>query len=113
MKRTTALASLLVLVLTTARAEEQVARQSLTIGGITRSYVVRTPVNQATETRRVPLVLVLHGGGGNAAYAERMTGFTGKARKEGFIVVYPEGTGLLQSMLLTWNAGHCCGYAMN
>ncbi len=61
----------------------------------------------------MPLVIVLHGGGGNAAYAERMTGFTEKARKEGFIVVYPEGTGLLQSMLLTWNAGHCCGYAMN
>ena len=113
MKRMPVLASLFVLVLATARAEEPIARQSLMFEGMARSYVVRNPVNQAKETQRVPLVLVLHGGGGNAAYAERMTGFTEKARKEGFIVVYPEGTGLLQSMLLTWNAGHCCGYAMN
>lgn len=64
------------------------------------------------RNERLPLVLVLHGGGGNAAYAERMTGFTDKARKEGFIVVYPEGTGRQEGQLLTWNAGHCCGYAM-
>jgi polyhydroxybutyrate depolymerase len=61
---------------------------------------------------RVPLMLVLHGGGGNADNAEQMTGFTAKARKEGFIVVYPEGTGRLKNKLLTWNDGHCCGYAM-
>jgi polyhydroxybutyrate depolymerase len=65
------------------------------------------------NSQRLPLVLVLHGGGGNAAHAERMTGFTEKARKEGFIVVYPEGSGRLRTRLLTWNAGHCCGYAMN
>jgi polyhydroxybutyrate depolymerase len=40
-----------------------------------------------------------------------MTGFTDKARKEGFIAAYPEGTGR-RSGFLTWNAGHCCGYAM-
>lgn len=107
------LAALLVCLLVTAHAEEPNARHSLTFGGITRSYVVRAPTHQAKEGKPVPLVLVLHGGGGNAAHAERMTGFTEKARKEGFIVVYPEGTGLLQSTLLTWNAGHCCGYAMN
>jgi polyhydroxybutyrate depolymerase len=60
----------------------------------------------------LPLVLVLHGGGGNAANAEDMTGFTGKARKEGFIVVYPEGSSRFRGKLLTWNAGHCCAYAM-
>jgi polyhydroxybutyrate depolymerase len=65
--------------------------------------------------RPLPLVLVLHGGGGNAANAEAMTGFTAKAREEGFIVVYPEGTGRAGRRgqhLLTWNAGHCCGSAM-
>jgi polyhydroxybutyrate depolymerase len=41
-----------------------------------------------------------------------MTFFTEKARKEGFIVVYPEGTNR-RGALLTWNAGHCCGHAMN
>jgi polyhydroxybutyrate depolymerase len=41
-----------------------------------------------------------------------MTGFTEKAKQENFIVVYPEGSGRLRRGLFTWNAGHCCGYAM-
>jgi polyhydroxybutyrate depolymerase len=86
-------------------------RQTLIHNGTERSYVIRTPAELATGNSRVPLVLVLHGGGGNADTAERMTGFTDKARKEAFIVAYPEGTGR-RSGFLTWNAGHCCGYAM-
>ena len=34
------------------------------------------------------------------------------ADREGFVVVYPNGSGLLRARLLTWNAGGCCGYAM-
>jgi polyhydroxybutyrate depolymerase len=93
-------------------AQDAAARQTLTFAGVARSYVVRTPPGLARSGPRVPLVLVLHGGGGNAANAEQMTAFTAKALKEGFIVVYPEGTGRLREVLLTWNAGHCCGYAM-
>ncbi len=60
---------------------------------------------------RVPLVIVLHGGGGNGKKAARITNFSGKAEREGFIVAYPNGTtGGLGP--LTWNAGHCCAYAM-
>ncbi len=62
-------------------------------------------------SERVPLVIVLHGGGGNALNAETMTGFTDKAKREGFVVVYPDGSSR-RGQLLTWNAGHCCGYAM-
>jgi polyhydroxybutyrate depolymerase len=87
-------------------------RQTLIHDGIARRYVVRTPSGLAQHDGRVPLVLVLHGGGGNAGNAERMTGFTTKAEKEGFIVVYPEGTGRFRKKHLTWNAGHCCGIAM-
>jgi polyhydroxybutyrate depolymerase len=86
-------------------------RQSLQVDGQTRNYLVRAELIRA-RTQRVPLVLVLHGGGGNAANAENMTGFTRKAREQGFIVVYPEGSGPLEDKLLTWNAGHCCAYAM-
>ncbi len=89
-----------------------VQRQSLAHDGIRRSYVLRLPDESALRSGQVPLVLVLHGGGGNAEHAERMTGFTDKARKEGFIVAYPEGSGRFRDKLLTWNAGHCCGYAM-
>jgi polyhydroxybutyrate depolymerase len=84
--------------------------RSLVHGGITRTYVIRVPAN-AGRVRRLPLVVVLHGGGGNAASAERVTGFTEKAESEGFVVAYPEGTSG-GTRLLTWNAGHCCGYAM-
>ena len=87
-------------------------RHTLIHDGIERSYVVRTPSGLAPHDGRVPLVLVLHGGGGNAGNAERMTGFTAKGGKEGFIVVYPEGTGRFRKKHLTWNAGHCCGIAM-
>lgn len=61
---------------------------------------------------KVPLVLVLHGGGGNGLNAEHMSDFTSLARTKGFIVAYPEGTARGSGRLLTWNAVHCCGYAM-
>lgn len=61
---------------------------------------------------RVPLVLVLHGGGGNGLNVESTTDFTSLARSKGFIVAYPEGTARGRGGLLTWNAGHCCGHAM-
>ena len=87
-------------------------KQSLLQNGIKRNYLVRLPPKLPNHGRLVPLVLVLHGGGGNAANAERMSGFTDKAARENFIVVYPEGSSRLKGKLQTWNAGHCCGYAM-
>lgn len=60
----------------------------------------------------VPLVLVLHGGGGNGENASRTARMDGPADRLGFIVAYPNGTGLLKTRLLTWNAWNCCGYAM-
>lgn len=85
--------------------------QTLDHDGRTRTYLLRMPPSDARPAP-LPLVLVLHGGGGNALNAERMTGFTALARSEGFIVVYPEGSARGRLRLLTWNAGHCCGYAM-
>lgn len=95
------------------RSATRAESDSLTIShdGRNRSYVLRLPANGRASGGRVPLVLVLHGGGGNAANAENMTGFTELARNEGFIVAYPEGSAR-RGRLRTWNAGHCCGYAM-
>ena len=88
-------------------------RQTLMHEGIERSYEIRVPKGLAKQDLRVPLVLVLHGGGGNGPNAEKMTGFTEKAIKENFIAVYPEGASRSRlSRLHTWNAVHCCGYAM-
>lgn len=77
-----------------------------------RSYVLHLPGGTAgTDAAPRPLVMVLHGGGGNAANAARMSGMSDIADRESFIVVYPNGSGSLKNALLTWNAGNCCGTA--
>jgi polyhydroxybutyrate depolymerase len=43
---------------------------------------------------------------------EHFCGLTDKAEAEGFLVVYPNGTGRTEQ-LLTWNGGNCCGYAQH
>ena len=65
-----------------------------------------------TASKPAPLVLMFHGGGGNAANAERTAQMQAQAEKHGLIVVYPSGTGMLKETLLTWNAWNCCGYAI-
>ncbi|MBC7897136.1 MAG: polyhydroxybutyrate depolymerase [Cytophagaceae bacterium] len=85
--------------------------RTLEHGGRQRAYVVRAP--RARGEARLPVVIMLHGGGGDAANAERMSGFTALVEREGLIAVYPNGTSRLGDRLLTWNAGHCCGFAMD
>ncbi len=86
--------------------------QSLTHAGRTRTYTVHLP-RGVGAAHAFPLVIVLHGGGGNSENAARMSGFSALADQENFIVVYPDGTGRLGDVLLTWNAGNCCGYALD
>jgi polyhydroxybutyrate depolymerase len=83
---------------------------SIEVGGRTRAYYLRLPPSYVPG-RPLPLVFVLHGAGQSPSGAERMSGMTAKAAFENFIVVYPAGTGRVQSMP-TWNSGACCGYAM-
>ncbi len=85
--------------------------QSLTFVGRERAYLVHLP--PAIGNSSLPLVLVLHGGGGNATSAARMTQMSALADEESFIVVYPDGTGHFDDKLLTWNSGNCCGYALD
>ena len=58
-------------------------------------------------------MLAFHGGGGEADGFKGYAGLDAVADREGVLVVYPNGTGVLPRRLLTWNAGECCGYAMN
>lgn len=80
----------------TATAQPRRAAQSakgldtrqITVGGKDRNYYVFDPSPDGTTFR--PLILVMHGGGGQPL-ALRRHGFEGVARREGFVVVYPEG----------------------
>jgi polyhydroxybutyrate depolymerase len=86
---------------------------SLSSGGVKRTFSLHLPPVYDGRTP-LPLVIVLHGGGGNAEGAARMTGFSREADREGFMVVYPNGSGRVSAeRLLTWNAGNCCGYALD
>ncbi|MFN8413605.1 MAG: PHB depolymerase family esterase [Anaerolineales bacterium] len=81
-------------------------------GELERSYILHIPASVNLK-EPVPLVLVFHGGAGNAENAIRMTGFNQIADENGFIVAYPNGTGRLEDKILTWNGGGCCGFAQN
>src|SRR5258706_11620265 len=75
-----------------------------------RTYILHIPTSY-NGTIATPLVLSLHGGGGNAESEMILTNFNPLADEKGFIVVYPNGNGRLEDKLLTWNGGTCCGYA--
>lgn len=76
--------------------------------GLARSYRVHVPPS-ATDARPLPVLLAFHGGGGNARQFQESSGIPQVAEREGFLAVFPEGTGPLR--LHTWNAGGCCGSA--
>ncbi|MEZ4812900.1 MAG: endo alpha-1,4 polygalactosaminidase [Caldisericia bacterium] len=79
-------------------------------GDIERSFEIFIP-RTYDGIKKHALVFVLHGGGGNSKSAQKMSDFSELAEKEGFICVFPNGSGMLQDKLLTWNSGNCCGYA--
>ncbi|MBI4026017.1 MAG: hypothetical protein HY360_13610 [Verrucomicrobia bacterium] len=85
--------------------------RSIVVDGRTRTFLVHIPPSHA-DAKAFPLVLAFHGGGVNAETMIRFSGLNEKADEAGFMVVYPNGTGRLEK-ILTWNAGNCCGYAMN
>ncbi len=80
--------------------------------GRERSYRVYTPKGYPSGAPR-SLVLVLHGGGGNADGAERTSFTHAAADKHNIIAVYPDGIGkrVLGKSMETWNTGYCCGKA--
>jgi polyhydroxybutyrate depolymerase len=88
------------------------AELTLTHGGRRRSYLAHVPPVRAGATAPRPVLLAFHGGGGNAKGFKDSAGLDAVSDREGFVVVYPNGTGPLRSLLLTFNAGNnCCGSA--
>lgn len=79
------------------------------INGFRRTYLVHIPTGYHPE-HPLPLLVVIHGAFDTAAGMEKFTGFSELADREDFIVLYPNGMGIL-GLLQHWNAGHCCGKA--
>ncbi|MBI40607.1 MAG: polyhydroxybutyrate depolymerase [Leptospiraceae bacterium] len=91
-----------------------IPRMEVSVEGQDRSYFVRLPYEkQPAPEKKYPLIIQLHGGGGNAEYAESISQMTGIANERGYIVAYPDGSGpRISRALKTWNAGQCCGKSM-
>src|SRR5690349_203461 len=85
---------------------------TLEISGTTRSYFLHLPPSYDGKTK-LPLLLALHGGGGSGDGMAALYGLNEAADQKGFLVAYPQGSGRLKDKLLTWNAGNCCGYALD
>lgn len=78
--------------------------------GLRRSYLVHVPP-QAAAGAPLPVVINFHGGGSNAAVQKAYTRMDRAADRDGYVAVYPNGTGGIGGRFLTWNAGTCCGSA--
>lgn len=89
------------LVLLLALATTPVAAETVRLGD--RSYRIDLPANP----QGAPIIIGLHGGGGSADQFARSSGLSRPANRQGYAVIYPEGTG----RAATWNGGYCCGSA--
>ncbi|MFH1133278.1 MAG: PHB depolymerase family esterase [Nanoarchaeota archaeon] len=78
----------------------------------TRYYLLHVPPSIQGEP--APLVLAFHGGMGTAEMMSQYYGWKEKSDEEGFIVAFPNGASRYATgKLATWNAGGCCGYAVD
>ena len=85
------------------------AQRTVTVNGIERTYLLHIPAALTNESS-VPLVFVFHGLGEAANLIQQASGMNEVADANAFIVVYPNGSG--PSSAQSWNAGKCCGYAL-
>ena len=90
----------------TQASEDGAATKTLRVGGLERSYLL---LDARRDDRPAPLVIVLHGGGGNPE--TMMPRWADKARAEGLVIAAPKGIGRNDRMG-TWNASGCCGEAV-
>ena len=83
------LALLLILTITYVSASKNIEGY-MDVDGIERFYIIHLPENSDIKNP-ISVVLVLHGGGGNAKHMMKFSKFNKTADEGGFIAVYPEG----------------------
>ncbi|MGV8883961.1 MAG: alpha/beta hydrolase family esterase [Microbacteriaceae bacterium] len=91
-----------------AAVASEASTESIAVDGLDRTYLLHAP-QRAVADAPLPLLLVIHGAGGNATRAEAATRMTALADADGFIVAYPQGTQAADvAGEYSWNAGACC-----
>lgn len=65
--------------------------RTITVSGHQRSYLLHVPPG-AAACKALPLVIMLHGGGGKAESTANETGWSVKADAAGFMAAYPNAT---------------------
>lgn len=76
--------------------------RTLQMGEQKRTYLVHVPKDHNPK-KQSPVVLALHGAMMNGSMMVWFSGLNETSDKEGFVVVYPSGTGI--GTFLFWNAG--------
>jgi polyhydroxybutyrate depolymerase len=107
--KTILLAALVLVVVAPVAASDRT--YAVSVDGRLRTWTLHVPPSYRSG-RPVPLVVLYHGGGGSGRQAQASYGMDPVADREGFLVAYPDGTGILRRGLFTWNAGNCCEYAL-
>jgi polyhydroxybutyrate depolymerase len=97
----------LLLAAASARADDRI---DLQYQGSLRDYLLHVPPNAGSES--LPLVIALHGAGGDAASFAGETRFAQAADKLGMLVAFPDGSEGGNPPRRTFNAQICCGDAV-
>lgn len=79
--------------------------RKLTVDGRERFYKIHVPAS-VDASKPAPVVMIFHGGGGYPGAVRHQSGMDAVSEREGFLAVYPAGTGrLFDDRLLVWNDG--------
>ncbi len=81
---------------------------SVDVAGTSRSFRVYVPTSYRAQ-EPAALVFMFHGGFGSGEQFQSSANMDAVAEREGFVTVYPDGSGVVR----TWNAGDCCGHAQD
>lgn len=81
----------------------------LPANSIQRTYLLHVPPG-FSAAEPTALVFMFHGLSEDGLYMSVVSGMSGIADANGFLIVYPDGTA--PPGPLSWNAGGCCGYAL-
>ena len=90
----------------TATATPGEKSESVTVGGMTRTFLRHIPTGYTGKTP-VPVVIDYHPLGGTGSSWKASTNWSSVADSQGFIMIWLDGVGN------AWNVGRCCGTAQS